>query len=283
MATVKLRYYVVKNGNGFWQPASHMRATGAKPIACGPDGPAAWSVAKAAFERWKAGIEAEAARMPKTIPGTIGAAFERYRSTIEWAKKPPRTREEWERCWVRIEPFFGRARPSAITLEHISMFRETVRVSVSEREAQRCIKIWRAIWKVAAALKFCRADADLSIGVRNTEPKTRSAVWEHAEVIKLAKTARRTGYKGLAAIIAVSWDTSLSPVDVRSLTPSERHGDAFHIARAKTRAGGDRDPWTARLSYSGRLYREPWSRDHPVRADLPQSVGNALLQRHARR
>jgi hypothetical protein len=89
MATVKLRYYVVKNGNGFWQPAPHMRATGARPIACGPDGPAAWSVAKRAYEKWKSGIEAEAARMPKTIPGTTGAAFERYRNTIEWAETIP--------------------------------------------------------------------------------------------------------------------------------------------------------------------------------------------------
>ena len=34
--------------------------------------------------------------------------------------------------------------------------------------------------------------------------------------------------------MAVAWDTSLSPVDVRSLRPSDRQGDTFSIERAKT-------------------------------------------------
>ena len=34
--------------------------------------------------------------------------------------------------------------------------------------------------------------------------------------------------------MAVAWDTNLSPVDVRSLRPSDRKGDTFSIERAKT-------------------------------------------------
>jgi hypothetical protein len=45
-------------------------------------------------------------------------------------------------------------------------------------------------------------------------------------------------YRGLAAALAVAWDTSLSPVDVRNLTSAQLIGDAtgpyFSIARAKT-------------------------------------------------
>jgi hypothetical protein len=46
------------------------------------------------------------------------------------------------------------------------------------------------------------------------------------------------GYRGLAAALAVAWDTSLSPVDVRTLTSADLIGDAagpfFSVARAKT-------------------------------------------------
>ncbi|MGH6841330.1 MAG: hypothetical protein ACREDV_04450, partial [Methylocella sp.] len=46
------------------------------------------------------------------------------------------------------------------------------------------------------------------------------------------------GYRGLAALIAVAWDTQLSPIDVRRLTSSQLRKDArglvFVLARAKT-------------------------------------------------
>jgi len=39
--------------------------------------------------------------------------------------------------------------------------------------------------------------------------------------VRLVKAAWRNGYRGLACIIAVAWDTQFSPVDVRTL--AERH------------------------------------------------------------
>lgn len=234
MGKVKIPYYVVKKGKGYWQPTAAMRAAGARPTPCGGDGPAAWARARAAYDDWRAKREAEEKRPSRVAQGTLAAAFVEYRQTQEWAAKSPRTREEWSRCWALIEPAFGPCRPSTVTLAQISTFRRMVEANVSLREAHRCIKIWRALWRVAAALKYCQRDADPSLGVRNVEPKPRQEVWEHGEVAKLAKAAWRAGYRGLAAAIAVAWDTSLSPVDVRSLTPAQRHGDAFHIERAKT-------------------------------------------------
>jgi len=123
-------------------------------------------------------------------------------------------------------------------LEHISKFRDKVERDVSRREAHRVIKIWRALWRVAAAMGYCQRDADPSLGVRNKEPERRQEVWTYREAIALAKGAWRAGYHGLAALIAVAWDSSLSPIDVRTLTPSQRRrdgqGDVFKIARAKT-------------------------------------------------
>ncbi|MEK4035524.1 hypothetical protein WOC76_05925 [Methylocystis sp. IM3] len=80
---------------------------------------------------------------------------------------------------------------------------------VSQREAHRCIKIWRALWRVAAALKYCVKDADPALGVVNTEPARRQELWHYREAATLVKTALRAGYPGLAALITVSWDSSL--------------------------------------------------------------------------
>jgi hypothetical protein len=85
--------------------------------------------------------------------------------------------------------------------------------------------------RVAAALKYCQRDADPSLGVRNVEPQPRQAVWEHGEVVRLCKGAWRARYKGPAAVMAVAWDTSLPPVDMRSLRPIDRQGDTFSLER----------------------------------------------------
>jgi hypothetical protein len=59
--------------------------------------------------------------------------------------------------------------------------------NVSLREAHRTIKIWRALWRVAAALRYCARDADPSLGIRNIEPQPRQSVWEHGEVVRLER------------------------------------------------------------------------------------------------
>jgi hypothetical protein len=61
---------------------------------------------------------------------------------------------------------------------------------------------------------------------------TRKAAWSFEEVRRRVKTAWRESYRGVAAVIALGWDTSMSPADVRSLTPSRGHRNAFRRARA---------------------------------------------------
>jgi len=236
MGRVKIPYYRVKRSNGFWEPTREMREAGLKAVACGPDGPDAWRKAQECNVAWRAiKLRGDGPRAPLAPPGSLDEAFRRYRATEEWRAKAPRTKEEWERAWKRIGPIFGPRAPAAVRLEHISAFRARVEKEVSLREAHRCIKIWRALWGVAAALGYCVRGADPSLGIRNHEPARRQERWSHAEVRKLVKCAWRAGYRGLAAIIAVAWDSSLSPVDVRSLTPADRTApDVFELARAKT-------------------------------------------------
>jgi len=66
----------------------------------------------------------------------------------------------------------------------------------------------------------------------------RSSIWTEGEAVRLVKRAIRMKYAGLAAALAVAWDTMLSPNDVRALTTAQLRSDAqgslFDPARAKT-------------------------------------------------
>ena len=221
MGRVKIRYYTVRRGGrGFWEPTDAMRAAGFASTPCGPDGPSAWAVAErmnAAWDAYRRGQPAE----PGPPPGSCAEAFARYKGTAEWARKAPRTREEWERCWRRIAPIFGDVAPGSIGLDHVSAFRSMVEQAVSLREAHRCIKVWRAAWQTWAAMGYCDREADPSFGVRNSAAPARTAAWQDREAVRLVKTAWRGGHRSLAAALAVMWDASQAPGDVRALTAAQ--------------------------------------------------------------
>ena len=118
MGNVKIRYYTAKKGRGYWQPTMEMRKLGFKPTSCGPDGPAAWLIAEELNAAWD-NRSAQPVVIPKVTrwpKGSIGEAFDVYRGTHEWAKKAPRTREDWERAWRYIGSTFGDCSPLAVTM-----------------------------------------------------------------------------------------------------------------------------------------------------------------------
>jgi hypothetical protein len=254
MTKIKVRHYVVKRGKGFWQPTKAMRLLGFYSVPCGDDGPDAWANAERWNARWDKTRRREepspALALAEKLspeqseeltvypPRSLGEAFARYRRTDEWAGKAPRTREDWWRGWKQIKPIFGDCDPRTVRLEDISAWRKAIEEAVSLREAHRSLKIWRALWKVSAAMHYCKRDEDPSLGVRNRAAPGRNLKWSEGEVVRVFKRAWRMGYYGLAAAIAVAWDTQLSPGDVRALRASQmargQTGEAFFTKRGKT-------------------------------------------------
>jgi hypothetical protein len=170
--------------------------------------------------------------------GSVGEGFRRFRNTDEWKNKKPRTREDWWRVYRRIKPVFGDCDPKTVRLEALDAWRSMIEQQVSLREAHRCIKIWRALWRKLAALGYCVRDDDPSLGITNRAAKGRSAVWTEGEVVRLAKRAWRERYYGLAAVMAVMWSSQQSPGDVRALVAfqlvKDGAGPMFFTDRAKT-------------------------------------------------
>src|SRR5262249_53502910 len=107
-----------------------------------------------------------------------------------------RTREDWWRGWKRIKPIFGDCDPRTVTLGDLSAWRKAIEETISLREAHRCLKIWRALWKVVAALGYCVRDADPSLGVRNRAASGRSETWIDGEAARLFKRAWRDALDG---------------------------------------------------------------------------------------
>lgn len=244
---VKIKYYRTRRRRnrwlGYWIPTKAMKKHGFKSVPCGDDGPEAWAIAEQWNARWQAarkGVDLPA--RPEFPPGTLGEAWTRYRQTATWANKKPRTREDWERGWKLIVDVFGDVKPGTISFEDVDSWYAALLETKGIGEAYRAMKIWRALWQVAASMKvdgvaYCDRDEDPSFGIRRKTPRKRNEIWTEGEAVRLVKRAWRMGYQGLAAALAVAWDTMLSPVDVRGLTRAQRRGDEgslFELPRAKT-------------------------------------------------
>jgi len=240
LVEIRHPHYVIRKGkHGYWAPTPAMQAMGFKLVSCGHDGPAAWAIAdewERRYQRARKGLEP--APRKTWPPNSVGDAFDRYRHTNAWKDKKPRTREDWERGWQYIEPFFGDQPPAAITLEFLDEWYSRLKLAKGVGEAGRAMKIWRALYNVMAAMHLCTPNGDPSLAIRKEAVKGRTETWREPEVVRLAKGAWRAGYHGLACVIAVSWDTQFSPVDARTLTPAQAVTDGrdwgFMIDRTKT-------------------------------------------------
>ena len=235
---MRIAYYVVRKGRGYWLPSPKMKALGFSIIRCGADGPQAWAIAEQWNERWQkvriGGVispsEAErrnlspdeAEELAIYPEGSIGYAFRRYRRMPgAWAAKAAATRNDWWRGWKRIKPIFADVDPLTITPEMMGEWYEAIYKRAGQSEAYRALKIWRALWKVMAAFRLCEKHQDPSLTIRNRAPKGRNAIFTEGQVVRLVKRGWRMNHRGLACIMASAWDTAFSPVDCRTVTPAQ--------------------------------------------------------------
>ncbi|MDR3495347.1 MAG: hypothetical protein P4L82_12170 [Ancalomicrobiaceae bacterium] len=243
MGSIKIRYYRVVKGQGYWTPSSKMRTLGFSEIRCGRDGPDAWRTAKRWADRWasvKEGKEpapasidlsklsreqAEAARVyPR---GSVGEAWGRYIRTEEWKRRPQSTRtKEWWPAWFRIRDMWGDVDPATITFEMMSAWRNDPVHGLEAKHgcgvAHKTFKVWRAFWNLMASMHYCDRDKNPSLGIVNKAPAPRDQRFNEGEAVRWVKGAWRLGYHGLACIMAVAWDSGMSPGDIRTLRARHR-------------------------------------------------------------
>jgi hypothetical protein len=261
MGTDKPRYLVAIKGCWYWRPTPRMKAAGFKDRALGKNELRAKQEAIRLNAEWDQHRFGERKRPDIMIypPGSLGHAYgraialreaERKAKGITWTRQQ-KARDDWPRAWRWIGPAFGDYDPLAVVSEDLLALRAKVAERVSESEAFRVIKVWRALWAKLPGFGYkVLPDSDPSLTFANSAPPPRQEVWPHRDVLRLVQRAWRDSYYGLAALLAVAWDTMLSPVDVRTLTIGQRQNDGqgsyFDLARAKTgrAAAGTLSRWS---------------------------------------
>ena len=232
---IRIPYTSVRNGQRFFEPRGRMRQHGFRALALGKDDEQARRRAWSLYERWvairdrvesaddapKTKAQASAGRIYPL--GSIGEAWQIWIRSEEWARLSPATRNKvWWEAWLkRIEPVFGDVHPDLVTMEDLSIWRSKIEAKSGINVAHKALKIWRALWRVLQALRFTQL-SDPSTKIRNRQPPPRDQRFNHGEAMRLAKTAWRSGFRGLACIIVVAWDTGFSPVDCRTLRDRHR-------------------------------------------------------------
>jgi hypothetical protein len=270
MGEDRIRYLLFVSGRWRWRPTKAMRERGFRLVTFGK-GLAAQDKARAIalnaeWDRVRTAAQPVAGDPEHAYPfGSVGDGYQRalkLRAAERAAKGIVRTKEQakrddWPRAWKWLGPVFGDRDPKRITPEALLALHSKVAERVSATEAHRVIKVWRALWKKLEAFGYC-ADkdgprSDPSLAFSNTAPDPRQEVWQHSEVIQLVDRAWQRGMKGLAALMAVIWDSMLSPGDARMLTPGQRardtQGAMFFLDRAKTgrAAAGTLTPWSEQI------------------------------------
>lgn len=281
MGKDRVRYLVFVCGRWRWRPTAKMRALGFRLVTFGPSLTAEDKAKAVALnDRWdevRRGITPPPHRVyPK---GSVGEAYERAMALraadrlnkgIVWDNDQAK-RDDWPRAWRWIEPVFGDVDPKTIRPEDFLRvdprtgeaggLLPLIEARTSRTERHRVVKVWRALWKRMARMGYCSLEADPSLAFVNASPDPRQAVWGHREVLRLVQRAWRRGKPGLAALMAVTWDTMLSPGDARRLTAGQMVRDSagavFFVDRAKTgrAAAGTLSRWSDAIltAYLGSL------------------------------
>jgi hypothetical protein len=264
MGADRIRYLLFVCGRWRWRPTKAMRALGFKLVTFGRElTPADKARAIALNDEWDKVRRGIAPAAEKVYPaGSVGHGYkrvlamrakERAAKGVVWTKEQIK-RDDWPRAWRWIDPVLGDCDPKTVEPELLQDLRTKVAERISETEGHRVIKVWRALWKKLQAFRYCDlSQKDPSLVFANTAPDPRQEMWGHAEVIQLVDAARKDGYTGLATLMAVIWDSMLSPGDARTLTPGQmdrnEKGAVFFLDRAKTgrAAAGTLTPWSEKL------------------------------------
>ena len=225
---MKIPYTSVRSGKRYFEPRGRMLNHGFEPRPLGPDNERARRAAWALLEGWLAirdgrsvpvAKSRETATAAQVYPlGSIGSAWQEWTASSEWRTLADSTRQKiWWPAWLkRIEPAFGDCAPDSVTMAMISEWRATVEAASGLDAAHKALKVWRAFWRVMQALRYTRL-TDPAVKVRNRAPAARDQRYSHGEAMRRVKAAWRMGFRGLACLIVICWDTGFSPKDARTL------------------------------------------------------------------
>jgi hypothetical protein len=186
----KIRYFIFLQGRWRWRPTKAMKAHGFGMVTMGRGGPGTDAEGhpkpsvedqqraielNRAWDKVRSGhVSAPAKTTLKTYPeGSVGDGYQRAMALRKaervakgdiWTKEQEK-RDSWPRAWKWLEPKFADCDPWTIEPEHFLRIdvvtgepkglRAEIEAKVSITERHMVIKVWRALWKKMAGMKYC--------------------------------------------------------------------------------------------------------------------------------
>ncbi len=238
MTSARLPYVRRKRKLLFWTPSPAMRAKGFLPLALGPESAETIAQARGLYEAWLKANAGGGRRVTSHPAGSLGHFFDAQKLTAKWAKKAPRTRDDYERAWRHLAPIAG-VTLTRISAEDCERLADRIEADHGAHERYRAIKCLRALLADAIVRLRLVGYPNPAKGFANPQPRGRSAIWLGAEVVKLAATAEAAHFNGIAIALRVAWDTLFSPVDVWNarLGDIQRDGDGAFIVHRRAKTG----------------------------------------------
>lgn len=249
--TIELHYVVRKRGRLYWQPTPEMKDAGFSPRPLGPDAAPAHAKAAGLYAAWLKHLEERLTGRPTAYPaGTLGAYWDRFRTTEKWRKKAPRSRDDYFRAWKHIDAWrpppaegalgqpetLSRTVLTRITTDVCETFYSHLERTLSPSERYRTVKCLKHLLQ-DAVVRLKLPFASPASNLENPQAPGRSAFLFAYEIDLLIAGAETLGFHGLSVGLRIAWDTLFSPVDVWTLRlPLLQHDAAgWFVFRARTK------------------------------------------------
>lgn len=234
MANIKVRHFVERNGNYYWQPSTALRQQGWKPRKLASDLAAAMVEANKIndeLDRWRAGgTEISAVPVVNSVKSLINA----YQRSNRYLEKGERTRQDYDYRLKIIENWAGSVPVAAITPKAV----EDLWISLAKKskyKANATIRILRLILFYAMnPLGWIQFNPASRPQLATIPP--RSVVWETEELLECIKVADELDYFNVGTAIMLSAFLAQRESDILSLTWDSYVNGAFFVRQHKTGA-----------------------------------------------
>jgi integrase len=232
MVEIKIRHLVIKPSGCYFQPSKAMRLGGYRAEPLGKDTPAAIARVEAINTDWDATRKGEVVTPTLPASGTMDRLIYDTKMSAEFRDKSLSRQAEIEYTSAIIAKVFGPSRLSAIKPDAIERFYSALRRKGSIHKSAKVMKDLRYLFNRALRLDLVTRNPALAIRVK--QPKARQVVWKAEQVKHAIQKAWDDGFTGAAVALAIAYDTSLRPGDIRALTYEQVQDDRITLTQSKT-------------------------------------------------
>ena len=96
------------------------------------------------------------------------------------------------------------------------------------------MKWFRHLFAYGCKVRYAGMVYNPTLAVKVKQPQARRQVWDESQVTAAIAAATKKGEHGAAITIAIAYDTSLRPGDIRALTWQQFDGESLWLEQAKT-------------------------------------------------